>query len=165
MLLQVLTLQPLLKEKEKLTMDTSNLYPSKYVGSDDLKGNHVTVTIRELKLESLKDRNGLQQMKPVLYFQKTEKGLVVNKTNLKSLWAIFSSKSSKDWIGKKISLYSTPVQVGDEMRQGIRISKPESNGNGAANKVEVAPALDPDDDVPDSFEPPDDATDEENPFA
>jgi hypothetical protein len=145
-------------------MDTSNLYPSKYVGSDDLKGNHVTVTIRELKLESLKDRNGLQQMKPVLYFQKTEKGLVVNKTNLKSLWTIFGSKSSKDWVGKKITLFSMPVQFGDEMRQGIRIAAVTNNGSGAANKVEVAPAIDPEDDVPDAFESDDDVPDEQIPF-
>ena len=145
-------------------MDTSNLYPSKYVGSDDLRGNHVTVTIQELKLESLKDRNGLQQMKPVLYFQNAKKGLVINKTNLKSLQAILGSKNSRDWVGKKIVLFSIPVQFGDEMRQGIRIFKPESNSNGAANKVEAAPpALDPDDDVPDSFET-GDVPDQEIPF-
>jgi hypothetical protein len=139
-------------------MDTSNLYPSKYVGSDDLRGNHVTVTIRELKLEQLKDRNGLQQQKPVLYFEKTSKGLVVNKTNLKSLWTILGSKSSKDWAGKQISLYSTPVQFGDEMREGIRIAA--MGGNGAAQ-----PNVDSRDDVLDTFEPSDDVSDEENPFA
>jgi hypothetical protein len=135
-------------------MDTSNLYPSKYVGSDDLKGNHVTVTIRELKLELLKDRNGLQQRKPVLYFQNAKKGLVVNKTNLKSLQSILGSKNSKDWVGKPISLFSIPVQFGDEMRQGIRITA-VNNGNGVAHEVVAAApaAIDPADDVPDSFEP------------
>lgn len=143
-------------QKEMLTVDTSNLYPSKYVGSDDLGGSDVTVTIKELKLELLKDRSGQQQAKPVLYFSNAKKGLVVNKTNLKQLQSILGSKNSRDWTGKRIVLYSMPVSFGDQVTQGIRI-KSESNGNGAAQAA--SPAIDPDDNVPDSFEPDDEPPD------
>src|SRR5262249_22913093 len=95
-------------------------------------------------MEVLKERTGAQVAKPILYFQETKKGLVVNKTNLKSLWSVFGSKDSNKWISKQIDLYSIPVQVGDEMRPGIRIAA-------AGNGKNVVPDLD--DDVPDTWEP------------
>ena len=55
------------------------------------------------------------------------------------------TKDSNKWTGKQIDLYSIPVQVGDEMRPGIRITA--SNGKSVV----------PDDDVPDTWEPDDSA--------
>jgi hypothetical protein len=142
-------------------VDTSTLYPSKYVGSDDLRGNRITVTIGELKLEALKDRSGMQQMKPVLYFQNASKGLVVNKTNLKMLQAILGSKNSNDWIGRKVILYAEPVPVGNEIKMGIRVAA--ANGNSAAQIATPPSVAAPEDDVPDSLEP-EDVLDDKIPF-
>ena len=96
-------------------MDTSKIYLSKYLSSEDLNGRNVTVTISGLKMELLKDRNGQQMAKPILYFQGAKKGLVINKTNLKKLWSVLGSKDSNKWLGKKIDLHAVPVQFGEEI--------------------------------------------------
>lgn len=147
-------------------MDTTLLYPSKYVSADDLKGRRLTLTIKHLKMELLKQRNGQQEAKPILYFEKTKKGLVVNKTNLKTLQSILGTTDSNKWAGKPIVLYSTPVQFGDEIRQGIRVAA--VNGVVSKKAAPVAPVVDPDDDIP-GFDIPDgdaneDIPDSEDPF-
>jgi len=138
--------------------NTSDIYPSKYISSADLKGRRVTVTIREMNFVTLKDRNGIEQRKPVLYFTKGTKGWVVNKTNWKTLQTI--SKNYHDWIGKTLELQSIPTALGGS----IVASVVSANGNGGSLVAEAVPAgIDPDDDVPDSFEP-DDVPDEKLPF-
>jgi len=132
-------------------MNTDLLYPSKYINSGDLKGRKITVTIAELKRELLKQRNGQQEAKPILYFKETSKGLVVNKTNLKTLQSVCGSRESNDWTGKKVVLYATPVTFGDEIRDGIRIT---SVSNGATAKPRAEPPVDSSDDIPD-FDIPD----------
>jgi hypothetical protein len=149
----------------KMAIDnTSDIYPSKYVSSADLKGRRVTVTIREISFELMKDRNGIEQRKPVLHFKEAKKGWIVNKTNWKTLQTI--SKNYHDWIGKTIELQSIPTALGDSIMASIV----GANGNSgfvaasAPKAAEVVPTgIDPDDDVPDSFEP-DDVPDEKLPF-
>src|SRR4030095_10438402 len=146
-----------------MTIDnTSDIYPSKYVSSADLKGRRVTVTIREISFELMKDRNGIELRKPVLHFKEAKKGWIVNKTNWKKLQTI--SKNYHDWIGKTLELQSITTALGDSIMASI------VSGNGAAFAAsvpqagEVVPAgIDPDDDVPDSFEP-EDVPDEKLPF-
>lgn len=142
-----------------MTIDnTSDIYPSKYVGSADLKGRRVTVTIREISFELMKDRNGIELRKPVLHFKEAKKGWIVNKTNWKKLQTI--SKNYHDWIGKTLELQSIPTALGDSIMASIV----SANGNGGSLVAEAVPAgIDPDDDVPDSFEP-DDVPDEKLPF-
>jgi hypothetical protein len=142
-------------------VDTTLLYPSKYISADDLKGRHIPVTISKLKREMLKRRNGEQEVKPILYFEETKKGLVVNVTNLKLIWSILGSKNSDDWTGKRVTLYSTPVQFGDQMMEGVRIAA-VNKGNGANKQVAPAPAIDPSDDVP-AFDIPDGDANEDAP--
>jgi hypothetical protein len=145
-------------------VDTTLLYPSKYISSDDLKGKHVTVTIRTLKRELLKRKNGEQEVLPILYFEETKKGLVTNKTNLKSCQSLLGSTNSDNWVGRQIVLYATPVQFGDEIRQGIRIAprNAKTGNNGAKNVAVKASAVDPNDDVP-GFDIPDGDANEDIP--
>lgn len=63
-----------------------------------------------------------------------------------------SGKESDKWIGQQIVLYAIPVPTGDGMREGIRIrgkSAVKSAPNGTAKPS--VPAINPDDDVPDSW--------------
>ena len=55
----------------------SEAYPTKYISAPDLKGKEPTVTIANVLMEDI----GSAEMKPVLYFQRKTKGLVLNKTN------------------------------------------------------------------------------------
>lgn len=122
--------------------NTSDIYPSKYICAADLRGRRVTVTIREVSFEMLRDRKGIELRKPVLYFTKAKKGWPVNKTNLKILQMI--SKNYHDWVGKTIELSPVPTAMGE----GIVAAVSGANGNVTVNKVEAQSGIDPDDDVP-----------------
>lgn len=95
-----------------------SVFPSHYLKASDLSGASPTVTIDRLEIEPIgRDR----EMKPVLYFQGKEKGLVLNKTNASKIAQLLGSKDTDDWAGCKIRLYSTEAEFGGETFEAIRI--------------------------------------------
>ncbi len=95
----------------------SSMYPSRWLSSKDLDGEDKIVTISRIEEEQIGGDD-----KWVLYFRKTEtdKGLVLNQTNAKSI-AKLHGEDSDDWIGKAITLYPTEVQFKNEMVEAIRV--------------------------------------------
>jgi len=93
-----------------------NLFPSNYLRAGDLDGD-TPVTIKSLILEEI---NGEQ--KPVLYFIEEAKGLVLNKTNGKTIASLHGSETD-DWPGKKIILYPTEVDFRGETVAAIRVRR------------------------------------------
>lgn len=100
-------------------MKISQLYPSKYVKAADLEGRTITLTIAKLTLETL-GHGAEQEKKPVLYFDKATKGLVLNRTNAMIIAALYGDESN-DWTGKRISIYPTRVKAFGQMQDCIRV--------------------------------------------
>lgn len=77
------------------------------------------------KVESLKgdeDAAGKLKDKIVIYFaeSKSGRGWLLNRTNaeaLKEMWG----RETNDWLGHKVTLFTTQVRVGKKMEPGIRI--------------------------------------------
>jgi hypothetical protein len=66
-------------------------------------------------------------MKGVLYFNETEKKLVLNATNAKTIGEIYGNKIPQ-WIGKPIALYKTEVSFAGRTVWGVRVRlKPPTN--------------------------------------
>lgn len=57
----------------------------------------------------------------VIYFTDLDKGLVCNKTNAKLIAKALNSDDTEEWVGKVIYLYSTEVEFGGDMVDGIRV--------------------------------------------
>lgn len=131
-------------------MKISQLYPSKYVKAADLNGKTVTLTIAKLVVEELGHGNE-KERKPILYFQKATKGLVLNRTNAMTIAGLYGDESD-DWAGKRISIYPTRVRAFGAMQDTIRIReeipalpKPAAT----AAQVEAQSELDDDEDIAD----------------
>jgi hypothetical protein len=63
----------------------------------------------------------------VIHFSELEKGMVLNKTNLKRIAYATGSDETDDWAGKQIVLYTDPdVEFGGEIVGGLRVRKPKS---------------------------------------
>ncbi len=60
-------------------------------------------------------------MKPILYFAGKEKGIVLNKTNAKTVTNLAGSPNTEDWVGFAIKLYATHVEFAGEQVEAIRI--------------------------------------------
>lgn len=100
-------------------MKGNDVFPSKYLKAEDLDGD-LTVTISGVRLETMKDKKGDDEQKPVASFKEVKKGLVLNKTN----WAAIAKQhgdESDDWAGKQITLTVLEVDSFGDVVQAIRV--------------------------------------------
>ena len=63
---------------------------------------------------------GISNKKPILRFAGKKLPMVCAKTNAKTIAAMFGN-DTKNWIGKRIQLYSTTTQVGGQEKDCIRV--------------------------------------------
>lgn len=106
-------------------MKMSTAFPSKYLAADtdvpDAEDGGLIVTISGCKRETL--GNGKEaEDKPVLYFEETDKGLVLNKTNANTITDLMGTDETDEWEGRKIKLYAKDVEFQGKMTRGIRVS-------------------------------------------
>lgn len=100
----------------------NELMPSKYLKQSDVTPPKI-VTIQSLKSENLAREDQPKKVRPILMFEELDKGLVMNKTNLKRCAKACRSDETDDWIGKKIKLYfDEEVEFGGDQVGGIRIT-------------------------------------------
>jgi hypothetical protein len=94
------------------------MYDRDYIGAWDLP-HDVTVTIS--KVEAKKIRNKSKgDTKPVLFLEKTDKAFVCNKTNGKTIAAMYGTDVEK-WVGKRITLYASTTTFGNDTVECIRV--------------------------------------------
>ena len=81
------------------------LYDREYLGSWDLPdGRDATVTIEKVIGGELTSVGGRKNKKPVISFVAREKKFVCNKTNAKTIAALYGPQV-EEWVGKSITLF------------------------------------------------------------
>ena len=80
------------------------MFDRDYLGSFDLQGRDVTVTISKVVGGQLTAQGGRKSKKPICYFDGKEKGLICNKTNSKTIASMYGNYVEA-WVGKRITLY------------------------------------------------------------
>ena len=130
----------------------NDAFPSNYLKASDLGGAQPTVTIDRVEFEPVGRE---REMKPIVYFEGKEKGIVLNKTNAKNIANLVGSFQTEEWVGFRIRLYATNVEFQGETVEAIRIKAAPPNGNGAGvSRVTPPPTQPPpvepmtDDDIP-----------------
>jgi hypothetical protein len=99
-------------------MKIDELFPSQYLRAADIKdAAPLTVTIRGLALEDVGDG----ETKPIVYFERAKKGLVLNRTNGEMLAHICGSDESDHWIGHQVQLCVEPVAFRGKIVDGLRL--------------------------------------------
>lgn len=117
--------------------DYRSMFDRKYVGAWDLEGKDVTVRIVRVAAETLTNKAGANK-KPVVYFDGTEKGFALNKTNAAIVAAMYGNRT-EEWVGKLITLYPTQVSFGRDQIDAIRVRPgiPKGKANGVRPDVPV----------------------------
>ena len=137
--------------RKEPNMKVSDQYSSSWLKATDLRGQPITVTISDVKMEQVG-----QDHKMVCYFQGKDKGLVLNKTNATTI-ATSLGDETMGWGGRQIVLMPTKVNFQGQMVDAIRVSVPVDQQAQAARASYAgpstadnanAPAPDFDDDVP-----------------
>lgn len=135
--------------------DWRSMFDRDFIGAWDLSGRDAVVVIASVEAQTLVSQGNKKNKKPVLHFRGKEKGLALNKTNAKTVAALYGNDTS-NWIGKAITLYATTTTFGHETIDCIRIraTAPAAAKSSAATKQQQ-PAHDPETgEVPADQEPP-----------
>jgi hypothetical protein len=106
-------------------MKMSEAFPSKFLKAADLQGRALTVTIERVEMDdpSGKEGKGDEPMKPIVYFQGKQKGLVLNKTNAGTIAHHYSDESDA-WVGKALELYPDTTMYQGQMVPCLRVRVP-----------------------------------------
>ena len=94
----------------------SEAFPSNFLKASDLNNRTVKAMIDRVVFEEIgmnKDK------KPVMYFKKWKKGLVLNKTNAETI-AVIHGQHFEGWTGKEIELFSQMVPFQGQNVAAIR---------------------------------------------
>lgn len=125
--------------------------PGRYLSGDDLD-EEVIVTIDRVVMESFRDpRTRVETRKPVMYFQRAKRGLIVNRTNWRTVADLYGDESD-NWTGKRIVLAPTMVDAYGKQTKAVRVRPtrpPEPHVTSAAPHTE-APQASPSDLQPSS---------------
>ena len=136
-------------------MKLSEAFPSKYLSAPDIGDREIRLVIGRIEIEKIGRDN---DEKPVVYFTKAKKGLVLNKTNGKMIAGAYGEEMDQ-WEDKEVILFTMMVQFGDEMVDSIRVKIPKMAAPAKpAPTRAVAAQPDP---MPDNYDP---ADDDEIPF-
>jgi hypothetical protein len=97
----------------------NDLFPSKYLKAADAE-NDLTLTIARVTKEKMKNNDGEEEVKPIVYFVEHEKGMVLNRTNANTLTDLFGEQIEA-WTGQKIVLASVDVDAFGKIQKALRI--------------------------------------------
>jgi hypothetical protein len=93
-----------------------------YLGSWDLDGKDLVLTIKSIIMENVKNSDGSNQECIVAHFADADvKPMILNRTNCKAISKVCGSAFVEDWPGVKISVYSARVKSFGETVDGLRI--------------------------------------------
>lgn len=103
-------------------MKVSEMFPSKWLAAEDLQGKEVPVVIAAVRPEKMLDPGSGERIeKYVVYFERKKKGLVLNKTNAKSIAEIVASEDTDEWVGREIVLVPTKTKAFGELVDCVRV--------------------------------------------
>ena len=104
-------------------MNINQAYPSNYLKKEDFTQPRAC-TIHMVKLENVAAAGQPEEMKPVLFINETDKGMVLNKTNANILAALYGPETDS-WQGKPVQIYNDPtIQYAGQITGGIRFRMP-----------------------------------------
>lgn len=138
------------KKESKTMPKLGEMFESKYLKVADFDDAEPAVlTIKRLKQERL-GMGADAEDKWVVYFDELEKGLVLNKTNAKTISVLYGDDTD-DWIGEKIAIRAAEIEFKGERMMGLRVSpqKPKPKSKAAKPAPASVAANDGDDDEED----------------
>ncbi len=117
-------------------MDMNQAFPSEYIKSADLQGKEVPLIIDHVVMKDVGQANA-PDIKPVVYFKGTEKGLILNKTNSNTVCEMYGYESDM-WCDKPITLITIQTEYQGKPCLGLRVKI-----NGTSTALPAAPVASP----------------------
>jgi hypothetical protein len=101
-------------------MRKTDALPSKYIRAADLGDSELSLTIVQTRIEKVSETDS----KPVMRFNETTSGLVLNGTNWDTMALVYGDESDA-WNGKSVVLHAVETMMKGKPTKGTRIKLPE----------------------------------------
>jgi hypothetical protein len=102
----------------------NEMFPKPHI-TPDLLNKPYELVIKAVEQKELRP-NQTQVTRWIIRFEKTEKYLILNKTNASAIAGLYGPYTEQ-WIGKRIVLYATQARIRGELQDVIRIRGPQAN--------------------------------------
>lgn len=100
-------------------MNINDAFPSTTLKAADIGDTDMVLTMTGVVQEEVGSGND-KEVKPHVYFEETEKKLVLNKTNANTIAGMYGGETD-EWAGKKIALFATEVDFQGKQTLAIRV--------------------------------------------
>ena len=97
------------------------MFPSKYLKAADFQGKDVTLTIKLVTRDELRDVKGGMKKKYVVHFKETDKMFVLGTTTAHMIATATGEPKAIKWPGLKITLFPTTCEAFGEIKACIRV--------------------------------------------
>lgn len=104
-------------------MKANDVFKSKYLSYQDLRGRDVSLTIDHVEMAQMP--NGGDK-KPAVYFRGKEKALLLNKTNFNTIVEATGKEDTDDWGGEKITIGPAETEFQGRIVDCIRVRRSKS---------------------------------------
>lgn len=111
-------------------MNIESAFPSTYVKAADLGGKNARLIIRSVTMETVGN-----EQKPIMYFEKRDKGLVLNRTNANTISLVYG-QNTDDWVGGEIELFPAMVDFQGRTVEAIRVRIPPRKPQAAKSQYD-----------------------------
>jgi hypothetical protein len=114
---------------------------SKYLRADDLERD-TKFRIKDVTDGTFEQKDGKSEKKLILWFTNDKRGLVLNKTNNRTIRAAYGNDTA-GWINKIIIVFQTMTDVRGKMTRALRVRIPppkQATAAAAAAPLQPAPA-------------------------
>ena len=115
----------------------SNYDQSRFFKADDLKGDH-KLRIKNATEETI-GAGAEKEQKLVVWFTNDKRGLVLNKTNNRTIRGAYGD-AVDGWVGRIVIVYPTMVEMRGKMVPGLRVRIPPPKHDGEKT-VPIKPKL------------------------
>lgn len=111
-------------------MKVSDIFHGESLRADDLGDKDVTLTIEGWAVKEFDEKRKIE-----LRFAESERTLVLNKTNARSIEEMLDESDLDHWKGAKITIYATKTDYGGKRVDCIRVKAASFPGDGDRNEV------------------------------
>lgn len=102
-------------------MNINECFPSSYLKAADFPLNQDAIlTMHSVRVEKVGGNQNPDEQKPVLYFHETDKGLVLNVTNAKTIEVLYGPETTA-WSNRQISLFTMQTEFQGKPTMAIRV--------------------------------------------
>jgi hypothetical protein len=101
-------------------MDIRTQFPTRFITAADLNGKSFTLTIKAVTLEEMQTHDNQKTIKPCLWFDGAQRGMVLNKTNSMIIADLYTYETDS-WVGKRITIQAERVKAFGSWQEAIRV--------------------------------------------